>query len=97
MKILPGKQEEYKKRHDEIWPALVNELRTAGVRDYVIYLDSRTDTLYASQKLTDQNTAGELAATEIVRKWWSYMADLMVTNPDKSPMVWPLTEMFYLE
>lgn len=95
MQLLPGNREEYKRRHDEIWPELVQELHRAGVRDYVIYLDPRTDTLYASQKVTEHNLADQLATTEIVRRWWSYMADLMETNPDASPRVYPLEEMFY--
>ncbi len=95
MQLLPGNREEYKKRHDEIWPELVRQLQDAGVRDYVIYLDPRTDTLYASQKVTEHNQADRLADTEVVQKWWAYMADLMETNPDNSPRVFPLDEMFY--
>ena len=97
MQLLPGNEEEYKRRHDEIWPELVKELEAAGVRDYVIYLDPRTLTLYASQKVTEHNTADDLPGKDIVRKWWDSMADLMETNPDRSPVVHPLTEMFYMD
>ena len=97
MKLLPGTEAEYRKRHDEIWPELVKELQAAGVRDYVIYLDPRTLTLYASQKLTEHNTADQLAQTQIVKKWWAYMADLMETNPDRSPVEYELEEMFYMD
>lgn len=97
MQLYPGKVEEYKKRHNEIWPELVKELESAGVRDYVIYLDPRTHTLYASQKLAEHNTSHLLADTTIVKKWWAYMADLMETNEDHSPKVYPLEEMFYLD
>lgn len=97
MQLKPGNEAEYKRRHDEIWPRLVERLQAAGVRDYVIYLDPRTHTLFASQKLTEHNTADELAADDVVKEWWTYMADLMETNPDHSPAVFPLTEMFYLD
>jgi L-rhamnose mutarotase len=97
MQLLPGNVEEYKRRHDEIWPDLVKELEAAGVRDYVIYLDPKTLTLYASQKLTEHNTADKLPQTEIVKKWWAYMADLMETHEDNSPVVRDLEEMFYLD
>ena len=97
MQLLPGNVEEYRRRHDEIWPELVKELEAAGVRDYVIYLDPRTLTLYASQKLTEHNTAALLPQTDIVKKWWAYMADLMETNDDNSPVVHDLDEMFYLD
>ncbi len=95
MQLLSGVQEEYKRRHDEIWPELAAELSAAGVRDYIIYLDPRTNTLYASQKLVEDNQADSLAHKEIVRRWWDYMADLMETNEDNSPVIYPLEEMFY--
>lgn len=97
MQLKEGVATEYKKRHDEIWPELVELLERAGIRDYVIYLDPRTNTLYASQKLTEHNGADRLAQTELMHKWWDYMADLMETNPDGSPVVYPLDEMFYMD
>lgn len=97
MQLKPGVREEYKRRHDQIWPELVAALEAAGIRDYVIYLDPRTDTLYASQKQTEHNTADALPNQAVMRRWWDYMADLMETNPDGSPATWPLEEMFYLD
>lgn len=97
MKLRPGMAKEYKRRHDEIWPELVKELEAAGVRDYAIYLDPVTDTLYASQQLTEHNQSDALPQTAIVKKWWAYMADIMETNPDNSPVSHDLTEMFYLD
>jgi L-rhamnose mutarotase len=95
MKLKPGFEAEYKKRHDEIWPELVKELTQAGVSDYSIFLDEETLTLFAVQKLTADNTAADLPATEIVKKWWAYMADIMETNPDNSPVCTPLPEVFH--
>lgn len=97
MQLKPGVRDEYKRRHDEIWPELVTALTEAGVRDYVIYLDPRTDTLYASQKLNEHNTADALPSLPIVQQWWAMMADLMETNPDNSPVVHDLDEMFYMD
>ena len=97
MRLKPGCEEEYQRRHDRIWPELADTLKRAGVSDYSIFLDSETLTLFAVQKLTENNTAAKLPQTEIVKKWWAYMAPLMETNPDNSPMVKPLTELFYLK
>ena len=82
MKLKAGFEAEYKKRHDEIWPELSQELSDAGVSDYSIFLDEETLTLFAVQKLSDDNTAGNLPNTEIVKKWWAFMADIMEVNPD---------------
>ncbi|MEE8440148.1 MAG: L-rhamnose mutarotase, partial [Spirochaetia bacterium] len=57
MQLKPGCEAEYKRRHEEIWPRLIVRLESAGIRDYVIYLDPRSNTLFASQKLTEHNTA----------------------------------------
>lgn len=97
MRLSPGCEAEYKRRHDEIWPELKAELRKAGVRNYSIYLDPKTHTLFAFQHLTDDAADGELAGKEIVRKWWHTMRDLMDTNPDESPVCDDLEEMFYME
>ena len=97
MKLKPGVVAEYKKRHDEIWPELVAALKAAGVSDYSIFLDEETLTLFAVQKLADKNSAAELPDSPIVRKWWNYMAPLMETQPDNSPVAMPLKEVFHLD
>lgn len=97
MKLKPGFEAEYKKRHDEIWPELSETLKNAGVSDYTIWLDEATLTLFASWKLTDDNCVDKLPETEIVQKWWAYMADIMDTNPDHSPVCIPVTEVFHMD
>ncbi len=97
MKLKRGFEEEYKKRHDEIWPELKEELLKAGITDYSIFLDRETLTLFAVQKLTDNNTVELLPQKKIMRKWWDYMADIMETNPDNSPVVKNLEEVFHIE
>jgi L-rhamnose mutarotase len=97
MQLKPGVVAEYKKRHDEIWPELSRELRAAGISDYSIFLDEETLTLFAVQKLADKNSAAALPNSPIVRKWWDYMAPLMDTHADNSPVAKPLKEVFHLD
>lgn len=97
MKLKPGFEAEYKRRHDEIWPELSLKLRAAGVSDYSIFLDPETLILFAVQKVTDGHTAAALPQDPVVRKWWAYMADIMDTNPDRSPVCKPLNEVFHLD
>jgi len=97
MKLKPGFEAEYKKRHDDIWPELSKELSNAGVSDYSIFLDEETSTLFAFQKLTKNNTSNLLSENNIVKKWWNYMADIMEVNADNSPMTKNLQEVFYME
>ena len=97
MKLKPGFEAEYRRRHDEIWPALSGELKRAGVSDYSIYLDPETLTLFAFQKLSDNNSSDTLPANAIVKKWWKYMADIMDTNGDNSPVSKDLVEVFHMD
>ena len=97
MKLKAGYKQEYKKRHDEIWPQLSEVLTNAGISDYSIFLDEETDTLFAFQKLTPGHTSADLPNDPIVRKWWDYMSDIMEYNEDNTPVAISLEEMFHAD
>jgi L-rhamnose mutarotase len=97
MKLKPGFEAEYLKRHNEIWPELSALLKAAGIRDYSIFLDRSSGTLFAMQKLTDKNTDDDLPHHPIMKRWWAYMADIMETNPDNSPVTLTLDEVFHTD
>ena len=96
MKLKPGFEAEYQKRHDEIWPELSQVLADAGVSDYSIFLDAETLTLFASWQLTNDNTTADLPNHPMVKKWWAFMGDIMETNPDNSPICVSLREVFHM-
>ena len=96
MKLKEGCADEYRKRHDEIWPDLSQLLSQSGIHDYSIFLDEETNTLFAVHKLEGEKGATDLGSNPIVKRWWSYMADIMETNPDDSPTTVNLKEVFYL-
>lgn len=63
MKLLPGFAAEYERRHDELWPEMVAMLHDYGARNYSIFLDPETDTLFASVEVADPahyDTSAEL-------------------------------------
>ena len=97
MKLHPGNVEEYKKRHDEIWPELKEELHEAGLREFSIFLDEDNLTLFAFHLLTADRDNPDQPGGEVQRRWWKYMESLMECNPDSSPKIWPLKEVFYLK
>jgi len=97
MKLYPGKKEEYIKRHVEIWPELVRLLKDEGISNYSIFLDEETNTLFAYQEQSGNSSSQDLGSIKIVQEWWKYMADLMKTNPDNSPVTVPLEQVFYME
>ncbi len=97
MYLNEGQKEEYKKRHDEIWPELKQLLKEAGVSEYSIFLDEETNILFAFQKLSGDGSSQDLGQREIVQKWWAFMKDIMKSNTDNSPVSVPLEEVFYME
>jgi len=97
MYLNEGQKEEYRKRHNEIWPELKKALNDSGVSEYSIFLDEETNILFAFQKVSGEGGSQDLGQTEIVKKWWAFMADLMKTNPDNSPVSISLEEVFFME
>ncbi|SEA46520.1 L-rhamnose mutarotase [Pedobacter hartonius] len=96
MKLKPGFAAEYQKRHDEIWPEISALLKENGISDYTIFLDEETNILFAVQQVSRQGSQ-ELGQKEIIQKWWAYMADIMETNPDHSPVAVSLKRVFHLD
>lgn len=97
MHLNEGQKAAYIKRHNEIWPELKKLLKDAGVSEYSIFLDEETNTLFAFQKVSGEGGSQDLGQTDIVKKWWTFMSDIMKTNPDHSPVTVPLEEVFYME
>lgn len=97
MYLNEGQKAEYIKRHNEIWPELKTLLKEAGISEYSIFFDEETNTLFAFQKVRGEGGSQDLGQTEIVQLWWKFMADIMKTKPDNSPVTVPLEEVFYME
>ncbi len=97
MKLRKGFEAEYKKRHDEIWPEVKALLKQTGISDYSIFLDEKTNDLFAYFTIEDTTQMDALPQKEIMKKWWAYLKDIMETNEDNSPVSISLKEVFYLE
>ncbi len=96
MQLFANQKEEYKKRHDEIWPELVALLKQTGISEYSIFLDESTNSLLGVLKAEDPALLSNLPAHAVMQKWWQYMGDIMESNPDNSPVSVPLEEVFYM-
>ncbi len=97
MKVHPGKIGEYQQRHEQLWPELHSLLKESGISEYSIFYDKETHLLFAFQKQTGEQGSQDLGQNEIVKDWWNFMADIMETNPDHSPVSVFLDEVFYME
>ncbi len=97
MKLHPGKEDEYKRRHDQLWPELGQLLKKTGIEDYSIFLDEETNDLLGVLKINNPDAMNDLPNHPVMKKWWVYMKDIMECNPDNSPVSIPLKEVFYLK
>ena len=97
MRLKPGRQAEYERRHHPIWPELQAVLKAHGVHSYSIFLDAPTDKLFAYVEIESEERWQAIAQTEPCRRWWAHMRDLMETNADNSPLAIELNEVFHID
>jgi len=94
MRLMDGMEAEYIRRHDAIWPELVDLLHDAGVSDYSIHLDRETNLLIGVLYRRADHTMDQLPDHPVMQKWWAHMGDIMETNQDNSPVAMPLVRVF---
>jgi L-rhamnose mutarotase len=97
MMLKPDCQAEYERRHNPIWPELQAALKTHGVHNYSIFLDRSTEQLLGYAEIESEERWQQIAHTEVCQRWWAHMKDLMLTNPDNSPTVIDLEEVFHID
>ena len=97
MKLYPGKAKEYEKRHNALWPEMKEMIHQYGGKNYSIFLDEETLTLFGCIEIEDEARWLQGSQTEINQKWWAYMADIMETNSDNSPVSRDLKMVFHLD
>ena len=97
MQVHPGQHAEYERRHQPIWDELAGTLREHGVHNYSIFLHPETSQLFAYVELEDEARWNAIAQTDVCRRWWKHMAQVMESNDDLSPKSAPLTEVFHLD
>lgn len=96
MQLKPGAVDEYRRRHDAIWPELAALLSASGIYDYSIFLDAGALRLFAVLKRHPGHTAAALPDHPVMRRWWDFMADLMEVEPGNRPKEGGLTQVFYM-
>ena len=96
MSVNAGQETEYARRHQPIWKELEDVLRAHGVHNYSIHLHPDTRQLFAYAEIEDEARWQAIANTDVCKRWWKHMGDVMPSNPDNSPVARPLTEVFHL-
>jgi len=97
MSVNEGSESEYEKRHSPIWEDLKNVLKKHGVHNYSIFLLPNTRQLFAYAEVESEEQWSNISKTDICKKWWKHMSDIMPCNEDSSPIAEDLNEVFHIE
>ena len=97
MSVHPGREAEYEARHNPIWSELEETLKDYSVSTYTIFLHTGSRQLFAYVEVEDQAKWDAIAETSICRRWWTYIRELMPSNPEYSPGSEELREILQIE
>ncbi|MEL7630822.1 L-rhamnose mutarotase [Pectobacterium aroidearum] len=97
MSVFPDCHDDYQRRHNPIWPELVEVLKNHGAHHYSIFLDKQRNLLFGYVEVESEARWEAIAQTEVCQRWWKYMSDVMPSNPDNSPVSEALEPVFYLD
>lgn len=94
MRLKPGSEEEYRVRHDQLWPEMAAVLAGQGITTYTIFRDGLDLFAYLESGVPQEMGT---SVDPVVLRWWAWMEPLMECNPDGSPKTWPMDEVFHFE
>ncbi len=97
MSVNPDQHEEYEKRHNPIWEDLHQVLKAHGVSSYSIFLDKETSQLFSYVEIKSEEKWKSIAETKACKKWWAFMKEIMLSNPDNSPVERELRQVFHID
>lgn len=94
--IVPAAQlAEYRRRHDGLWTELRAGIADQSGRNFSIFAAPELDRVITYVEVEDLERWHAGATSDVTRRWWQYMAEVMPTNPDLSPISRSLDEVFH--
>jgi L-rhamnose mutarotase len=74
LRIRPGKEEQYRLAHENVWPELIQAASDAGIRNHRVFMHGRTLFVYVEADDVGQATH-RLLEQPIKKRWDAYMSD----------------------
>jgi L-rhamnose mutarotase len=97
MEILPGREVEYERRHEQVWPELVAELRSAGVRNYTLFRRGTQVFAYAECEPDAETAFGKVGETEVNRRWAQWFTDVLAVHTEADGSLVEAKEVWHLD
>lgn len=82
--IHSGKEEEYKRRHDEIWPEMVEAIREAGLRNYTLFRRGTQVIGYVECHPDIETAFAKIGASDVNTRWGEWFEDVIVDLTDET-------------
>jgi len=89
-RLVSGREDEYRRRHVEVWPELEEAIKAVGIVSSVVYVAGDTVVVLVEHPSDIEGALERLGATEVNARWSEYFADVMATEPEQAEEVWRL-------
>jgi L-rhamnose mutarotase len=95
--IRPGAEDEYKRRHDEIWPELVAAIKDAGISNYSLFRRGTHVTAYCECEPDAETAFAKVGASDANRRWSEWFEDVIVALVDEDGNLFEAREVWHLD
>jgi L-rhamnose mutarotase len=95
--LAPGMESEYERRHQEIWPELVQAMKNAGFSNYSLFRRARTVIAYAECDPNASTALDRLDREEVGERWNSYIRSIMTSAADPDGRLLIYDEIWHLD
>jgi len=96
-RLAPGVEAEYRRRHDEAWPELLEDLRRAGISNYTLFLQGDQVIAYAECEPDTRTAFGRMRRSEANQRWAAWFEDLLVDFVDEQGELHYAREIWHLK
>ena len=95
--LRPGTEDEYKRRHDEIWPELVEAIQQAGIRNYSLFRRGTQVIAYAECHPDVATAFGKVGSAEVNARWAKWFEEVIVELVDEQGNLFRADEVWHLD
>ena len=95
--IYPGAEDEYQRRHDEIWPEMVTMLKDSGISNYTLFRRGTQIYAYAECEPDAETAFARAGETEVNRRWATWFEDVIKDLTDESGQLRWAKEVWHLD
>jgi L-rhamnose mutarotase len=95
--LKPGTEDEYKRRHDEIWPEMLEALRGSGISNYSLFRRGLEVIAYAECEPDAATAFAKMAATDVDQRWSAWFEDVLERRFDDEGKAMTVQEVWHLD